>query len=949
MRNKYKQKDKEKEKQKEDLNTIKPLKFVKNIDFKRSKSPGGIMNKMGPLNRFNKILFEKYDKKRENSVQNEITKRKINKYDLDKRIKKEIKRNNNKNSKLKIIRDSSYSKFDNEESINSNNYSKIENREKEEIIKNYIFKKKENIEKEKENEGNNKDIKPKVIYTMNYIKKQPQKNIINNNNKKMKNNEDNKENNALQISNVEDFDKPKINKEKINYLKEKNFSNKRKEINIIFENEKKERKIMNECCSEGNILKNNDDITNNSPINFKNLPKYKNDDLLLNKDKSIYYNIQKSPLLEKKFIFGKPRQTFQFLVHQAYKNKDLSNSFTKYYESGSRSREGSKIKNNDEKESNIDSYGSKKQLFNLMRTPINKKIINVNEFKIKKKVNEEERKTETRNIKTISLNENNINHTSSESLPIIKKIIINDNNFNNKSENNNNRNNINNNINNENIKNKNNNLSENSIIKNYISANNLKIIINNNFYEKKNETMRKECSNISIDSSQSILNNNDIDLEILYILDTKMRLIINKINNYQLCKNECYNYIQYYFSNDLYNKIIKYFSKKSNISYNIKIELICFFLCYDISFNSYFNQAAILLKTILNIIHTNYLILIYYLINLNIKNYNKYNTNSLKKIFILLESEPSIIQIKNKELNECGILNILINNLKNIINYYKMIINNIYGKYNNINEEDIKFPKCNKNLDLVKLKSNKYKLINIISSFFFDAYKNINNYDIIELQKFFSLFLNQNNNKVTNMNNIIYFLPKIKNCYKYSLVLDLDETLICFQKNNFINNVNNFINSIKSRLILRPGLFEFLHIIKQFYELILFSSGTCDYVDPIIKIIEQNENFFEFVLYRQHISFDEKGEYYKDLNLLNRNIRNILIVDDMKKNFKFHKQNGICIKPFYGDIQKDTNLLNLLGQILIKIRMDAEETGDIRISLDKEKKSMIYSKIAVNE
>ena len=86
------------------------------------------------------------------------------------------------------------------------------------------------------------------------------------------------------------------------------------------------------------------------------------------------------------------------------------------------------------------------------------------------------------------------------------------------------------------------------------------------------------------------------------------------------------------------------------------MELICIFLCYDISFNSFFNQAAILLKTILNIIHTNYLILIYYLINIIMNNSNNYNKNSLKKLIILLESEPSIIQIKNQELNEFGIL-----------------------------------------------------------------------------------------------------------------------------------------------------------------------------------------------------------------------------------------------------------------------------------------------------
>ena len=926
MRNKYKERDKEK--QKEDLSSIKPLKLNQNINFKRSKSPGGIMSKMGPLNRFNRILFEKYDKKRESSVKNEINRRKIN----DER--KERKVNININSKLKIIRDSSFSKFDNEESI------KIEKAEKEDIIK-YSFKKNENFEKEKENEGKNKEIKSKVKFTMNYIKKQPQKNIINNINKKLKYIENNKENNVLKVSNVEDFDKPK------------NKINNEKEIKKEEWNEKKKRKkIMNECCSEGNILKSNDNIINNNSQNDF-ISKFKNDDILLNKDKSIYDDIRKSPILEKKLIFGKPRQTFKFLVHQAYKNKELSNSFNKYYESGSRSREGSKIKKNDEKENNIDN--SKKQIFNLMRLPTNKNVLNVNELKIGKKTNEEERKTEINNIKTISLNENNTNHTSSENLPIIKKIIINDNN--NKNESNkmsDNRSNINNNINKENINNKiNNSRNENRKIKNYISDSNLKVVINKKIYEKK-----KEYDNSSFDSSQSTTtNSNDIELEILYILDKKMKIILNKINNYQSCENECYNYIQYYFNNDLYKKIIRFFTNKStqnSISYYIKMELICIFLCYDISFNSYFNQTAILLKTILNIIHTNYLILIYYLINIIINNSNNYNTNSLKNLIILLESEPSIIQIKNQKLNEVGILNILKNNLKNIINYYKMIINNIYGKYNNINDENIKFPKCNKNLEFVKLKSNKYKLINIISSFFFDAYKNISNYDFIELQKFFILFLKENHNKLINNNNnsnsnIIYYLPKIKNCYKYSLVLDLDETLICFQKNYISNNIHNFINSIKSRLILRPGLIEFLHIIKQFYELILFSSGTCDYVDPIIKIIEKKENFFEFVLYRQHISFDEKGEYYKDLNLLNRNIRNILIVDDMKKNFKFHKLNGICIKPFYGDVQKDANLLNLLGQILIKIRMDAEETGDIRISLSKEKNSLIYSKIAVKD
>jgi RNA polymerase II subunit A small phosphatase-like protein len=196
--------------------------------------------------------------------------------------------------------------------------------------------------------------------------------------------------------------------------------------------------------------------------------------------------------------------------------------------------------------------------------------------------------------------------------------------------------------------------------------------------------------------------------------------------------------------------------------------------------------------------------------------------------------------------------------------------------------------------------------MNIISIFFFDSYRLINNYDFNDLFNFFNIFISkENNNQYNNNNNNTinypiggktsstnelkvvnkpnFFLPPINKKYKYTLILDLDETLIYLKNKINISNNDKFLNNpfSSSILILRPGLIDFLKKMKQIYELIIFSSGTLEYIMPIIKIIEKKGKFFEYILYRKHISFLKNGEYYKDLSLLNRNLKNVIIVDDM--------------------------------------------------------------------
>ena len=473
------------------------------------------------------------------------------------------------------------------------------------------------------------------------------------------------------------------------------------------------------------------------------------------------------------------------------------------------------------------------------------------------------------------------------------------------------------------------------------------IFKNNNF---NNETL--EISQFHIDN---LMNGND--LEQYFILEIKIKNVLSKLILSKPAFNESFEFMNYYFNECLFNNLIslfKDFNNKKNYIYFIKIELLCFCLCYDVSYEEEFNKVVILLKLIFELIHFNFLVMLKFILHNTIMS----NDNFIwyEKIYNILKKELKI-NLTNQELEESNIIKIMNNNINNIGNYYKVIIENIYSSFYQVQNKVY-------TLNFI-LKENREENIKnkkeIISSFFFKAFSFSDNYSIEDINRFFNLYLfkimdpngsyifsniqqyqNENNKMKLNQNkNIpIYYLPKINPKYKYSLVLDLDETLIYVKRD---------ISSKSKRkvMILRPYLHEFLKKMRNLYELILFSFGTSEYVDPIINIIEKKEKYFEYRLYRQHAKIDGNN-FIKDLNYLGRDIKKIIIVDNMPQAFKLHKKNGICIKGFYGDVVSDRNTLKILSIILEKIRFDADESKDIRDSLKKEENDII-SKITFND
>ena len=430
-------------------------------------------------------------------------------------------------------------------------------------------------------------------------------------------------------------------------------------------------------------------------------------------------------------------------------------------------------------------------------------------------------------------------------------------------------------------------------------------------------------------------------MDICKYLEAKLKIILNRISKYQNCEKDCYEYIHFYFENNFYQEKINYLNNIKNreiLINSTKIEILNLFLCYDILCSKKFNKACILLKAIISLLYDNFFLLLILILRNSNENKNKDIFKYLNNIINEFINKKNIV--KKNIINENKIIEIIEKNSNETINYYKMIIESLYPKNFNYNEKNYynknQFFERKNNINskfVGKNNTNKIKIKDKINHFFNNTYKKTQDFSFEEFISFFYTVLSHTKNekkakKDKNTSVKQYILPPIKANYKYSLILNLDETLV-YRKNT---------------LVLRPYLNEFLHEMKKLYEIIIFSDTSKEYTNFIVDIIQQKEKYFSYVLNNKYITYDNKNDKIKDLSLLGRKLTNIVVVDSMDKFYKKNKDNLICIKGFYGDINNDKNTLKILSIFLNELIINSEKVEDIRISLNN-LKYKIYPKV----
>ena len=188
------------------------------------------------------------------------------------------------------------------------------------------------------------------------------------------------------------------------------------------------------------------------------------------------------------------------------------------------------------------------------------------------------------------------------------------------------------------------------------------------------------------------------------------------------------------------------------------------------------------------------------------------------------------------------------------------------------------------------------------------------------------LFSKRNNNNencgsgvVNNIKESPPYLPEINPKLKYTLVLDIDETIIHY-----------FFTYINGMFFVRPFVYEFLNELKDYYEIVTFTAGTKDYADNILNLVDSNDNLIKYRLYRHHTTI-MGCNVFKDLMRLGRDMSKIIIIDNLKDNFKLQPNNGLFIKTWTSDI--NDNQLFDLQKILRDIALFNVE--DVRPVIEK--------------
>lgn len=199
---------------------------------------------------------------------------------------------------------------------------------------------------------------------------------------------------------------------------------------------------------------------------------------------------------------------------------------------------------------------------------------------------------------------------------------------------------------------------------------------------------------------------------------------------------------------------------------------------------------------------------------------------------------------------------------------------------------------------ILQIKDKKiYSEVSDHFDYLIDSFRNLDKINLKEIP---------NNNSSTKIQN-----------KKKILVFDLDQTLI--SSNIAENHQNQKTQKVKIilknklpkilNIKLRPYAKKILKELSKFFEIIIFTASEKFYADPIIDLLDPQNNIIKKRFYRQNCLIIKNKFFIKDLKILRYDLKDVIIIDD-SVSFFLQLENGVTILPFF-DNEEDSELLYL--------------------------------------
>lgn len=205
----------------------------------------------------------------------------------------------------------------------------------------------------------------------------------------------------------------------------------------------------------------------------------------------------------------------------------------------------------------------------------------------------------------------------------------------------------------------------------------------------------------------------------------------------------------------------------------------------------------------------------------------------------------------------------------------------------------------------------------------FNIAGNYTNYITSVLTSILSLKKNFSSELASLQTNQSKQLIRVTSENKKILLLDLDETLLHADFQNYFFEHDAVItftsNSIQYSvgIMVRPGAFDFLNILSEQFEIYAFTASSRPYAEAVVNFFDPEGKIFKRIFTRNNCLNLFNRIYIKDLSTIFDidDIGRVVLVDNSFYSFMNNISNGVLINSFYGD-KSDLELYSVMNYLI---------------------------------